>query len=97
MLTRRESKDASKFLDSITAAKQKQQLESKIDDLCRNPLPNDIGKLKGSGDAYVDCGEFRIVYGVADDGCLDVLTVGRRNDGDIYSRHDRKGRKAKKR
>lgn len=89
MLTRRYSHDAAKFIDKLDK-KQHRQIEEKLDGLCQNPTPQDMGRLRGADYAYVDQGEFRIIYDVVEDDLIDVVVVGRRNDADVYKTAQRK-------
>lgn len=89
MRTLRETKPATAFLDSVKTPKHKAQLEAKIEGLCRNPFPGDCKKMSDRIDRYrVDCGEYRIVYRVSVE-YIDVLIVGKRNDGEVYKQEKR--------
>ena len=85
------SKQATKFLQRLTE-KYRRQLSIKVVELCKNPMPQDSKKLVGKkaylGYYRADAGEFRIIYRVVND-VLEVLLIGRRNDGDIYKKFER--------
>ncbi len=80
------SKQAKKFLARL-APKQFRQLDSKVQELCNNPLPNDTKALKGGNNDYrADQGEYRIIYRF-DDTTLFVLIIDRRNDNEVYKKY----------
>jgi len=59
-LTSRASKELEKLPE-----KMRQRVSSRIEELAANPLPRDVAKLKGLGDAYrVRVGKYRILYRV---------------------------------
>lgn len=85
------SNDALSFLDSLPG-KQFKQLVTAIFDLLKTPEPHDSKRLKGYPYRRVDFGEYRIIYRVQNE-CLQILIVGKRNDGEVYKELSRKGKK----
>jgi mRNA-degrading endonuclease RelE of RelBE toxin-antitoxin system len=72
------------FLDTLPA-KQKSQIAIKILQLFNDPRPNDSIKLKGGKDDYrTDIGEYRILYSFSATTGVQILKVGKRNDGEVY-------------
>ncbi|WP_431206716.1 type II toxin-antitoxin system RelE family toxin [Burkholderia cepacia] len=67
-------------------AKQYRQVVSAILGLLSNPEPHDSKQLRGAtrGERRIDVGEYRVIYCV-DGENVEVLVVGKRNDGDVYS------------
>ena len=59
--------------------------------LCRDPEPGDSRALKGKLARYrrADIGAYRIVY-LVDEDVLRIPLIGKRNDGDVYRRMERK-------
>jgi mRNA interferase RelE/StbE len=79
------SKSADDFLKSLPP-KQFKQVFTKAWELRSNPRPHDSIKLSGFDDKYrTDIGEYRIIY-TFDDTIVNVETIGKRNDGDIYKK-----------
>jgi len=85
------SRDACKFLETLPA-KQFKQVANKILKLVQNPLPSDAIKLKGDKERFrTDIGEYRIVYSSHhSDNVIEIIVVGKRNDGEIYKKANRK-------
>ena len=72
------------FLDTLPA-KQKSQIAIKILQLFNDPIPNDSIKLKGGKDDYrTDIGEYRILYSFSAATGIQIIKVGKRNDGEAY-------------
>jgi mRNA interferase RelE/StbE len=81
------TKDANDSIKTLDA-KQYRQVVQRIFDLSENPEPHDSKSLKGKTEKNqklrrVDAGEFRIIYR-HDAGVVEILVVGRRNDGKVY-------------
>ncbi|KUG27231.1 rele/stbe replicon stabilization toxin [hydrocarbon metagenome] len=81
------TKDANDSIKSLDA-KQYRQVVQRIFDLSDNPKPHDSKALKGKTEKEqkllrVDAGEFRIIYR-HDASTVEILVVGRRNDGKVY-------------
>lgn len=78
------SKTSVKFLKTLPA-KQGQQCALKIQELRKNPMSQDVKKLKGY--SYYQCtsGEFRIVFEIQND-TLEILLVDKRNDDQVYKK-----------
>lgn len=76
------SSQAIKFLKKVSG-KPAKQIKRKIEDLCRNPYPQDSSKLVGYDFHRVDSGEYRIIYAV-NDHVLEIRIVGKRNDDEAY-------------
>ncbi len=81
------TKDANDSMKSLDA-KQYRQVVQRIFDLSENPEPHDSKALKGKTGKMqklrrVDVSEFRIVYRY-DAAVVEILVVGRRNDGKVY-------------
>jgi len=70
--------------------KQYNQLAGAILRLTKNAAPHDSRPLHGAsnGERRLDAGEYRIVYSV-EDLVIQILLVGKRNDGEIYKQFDR--------
>lgn len=72
------------FLATLPA-KQKSQIAIKILQLFNDPRPNDSIKLKGGTDDFrTDIGEYRILYSFSPLAGIQILKVGKRNDGEVY-------------
>ncbi|MBF0457970.1 MAG: type II toxin-antitoxin system RelE/ParE family toxin [Nitrospirae bacterium] len=80
--------DAVAFLDRLDA-KQFRQILKKVIELMKDPFPNDSKNLKGNQYKRVDAGEYRIIY-LADDDILKIVTIGKRNDSEVYRRLQRR-------
>lgn len=79
------SKHACKFLDKLPQ-KQALQLKTKIQDLQKNPLPQDSRTLIGFPDYHrVSVGEYRIVYR-SEKNILFISIIGKRNDDAVYKK-----------
>jgi mRNA interferase RelE/StbE len=78
------SRAALRFLDTLPP-KQFRQVARKIFMLMGDPRPHDAEALRGCEYSRVTAGEYRIIF-VVRDGALCVLTVGRRNDDEVYRR-----------
>ncbi|MBF0555393.1 MAG: type II toxin-antitoxin system RelE/ParE family toxin [Nitrospirae bacterium] len=76
--------DALSFLDKLDA-KQFRQIIKKILGLMKDPFPVDSENLKGNQYKRVDTGEYRIIY-LTDDNILKIVTIGKRNDSEVYRR-----------
>jgi mRNA interferase RelE/StbE len=76
--------DALAFLDKLDA-KQFRQIIKKVFGLMKDPLPIDSESLKGNRYKRVDAGEYRIIY-LANDNVLKIVTIGKRNDSEVYKR-----------
>lgn len=85
------SKESIKFLKSLPL-KQAKQIEKKLMEISIFPVVQDVKQLKGYANLLrVDSGEYRIIYQVEhEQNMLMVLTIGKRNDGDVYKRLKRK-------
>lgn len=72
-------------------AKQYRQVVSAILALTINPEPHDSQPLQGGsrGERRIDAGEYRIIYGVEPGQLVDILVVGKRNDGEVYKLWER--------
>ncbi|MGN8184617.1 type II toxin-antitoxin system RelE/ParE family toxin [Burkholderia sp. LS-044] len=83
------TKQALKAISKLDA-KQYRQVVSAILALLSNPEPHDSQKLRGAprGERRLDVGEYRVIYSF-DDNSVEVLVVGKRNDGDVYSAWER--------
>ncbi|WP_080419701.1 type II toxin-antitoxin system RelE family toxin [Burkholderia ubonensis] len=83
------TKQALKAISKLDA-KQYRQVVSSIFGLLSNPEPHDSQQLRGAtrGERRLDIGEYRVIYSVAEDD-VEVLVVGKRNDGDVYSTWER--------
>jgi mRNA interferase RelE/StbE len=83
------SRDAQNFLVGLQP-KQFKQVGSRILALQKEPFPNDAKHLSGyPGYRRIDCGEYRVCYGV-EDGIVRITVIGKRNDDDVYRRLSRK-------
>ena len=84
------NRDASHFIGKLQP-KQSKQVIRKIQDLTKEPYPQDSRPLKdiSGGWLRVDSGEFRIIYRVEGNTCY-VLAVGKRNDDEVYRKLARK-------
>lgn len=78
------ARPARKFLERLTDASQRTRFERIIDGLAVNPRPGGCVQLHGMRGAYrVRVGSFRILYQVADDRLLVLVTeIGPR--GQVY-------------
>ena len=76
------------FLEGLPG-KQFKQVAGTMFGLLKNPEPQDSSALKGYPYRRVDFGEYRIVYQVQDED-LQILVVGKRNDGEVYKKLARK-------
>lgn len=83
------TKDALKTWNSLDA-KQYKQVGKTVINILSNPEPHDSQQLKGApnGERRVDIGEYRVVYSVVDD-TIEILVIGKRNDGQVYKRWER--------
>lgn len=81
------SKPAAKFLVRLPP-KQRRQVVFKIESLREDPYPHDSKQLKGYPFFRADVGEYRIIY-IVEGPVLQILVVGKRNDGDVYRRMER--------
>jgi len=52
-------------------------------------IPADSQAVRGSHYRRVDQGEYRIVYDIVED-TINIVMIGKRNDGEVYARLDRK-------
>ncbi|MBM3610862.1 MAG: type II toxin-antitoxin system RelE/ParE family toxin [Alphaproteobacteria bacterium] len=80
-------KRAIKFIKTLPP-KHQRQLKDYILSFQQQPKPHDSQTLKGYK-PYMrgDCGEYRIVYRVAEEKqVVYVILVGKRNGGEIYQR-----------
>lgn len=79
------SKSADNFI-KLLPPKQFKQVFTKVWDLRGNPRPHDSIKLSGFDHKYrADVGEYRVIY-TFDDAIVNIETIGKRNDGDVYKR-----------
>ncbi len=76
------SKQALKFVADLPP-KQFRQVLKKALSLLENPLPHDSKNLEGGLLKRADIGEYRIIYEL-ENGCLNILLTGKRNDGEVY-------------
>jgi mRNA interferase RelE/StbE len=83
------TRQALKAFDNLDA-KQYRQVVSSVLALLKNPEPHDSQPLRGAarGERRLDVGEYRIVYCV-DSETVEVLVVGKRNDGEVYKQWGR--------
>lgn len=81
-------KQAEKFISALPS-KQQRQIATALISLQQNILPQDSKKLQGYDYYRVDCGEYRIIYNF-DEAAVSVYIVGKRNDGDVYRKLQRK-------
>lgn len=81
-------KQAEKFISALPP-KQQRQIATALISLQQNILPQDSKKLQGYDYYRVDCGEYRIIYNF-DEAAVSVYIVGKRNDGDVYRKLQRK-------
>lgn len=82
------SKQAESFIEKLQA-KQKRQIAQKLLSLLDNPKPQDVKKMRASGDYYrVDVGEYRIIYTI-DGLIIYIFVIGKRNDDDVYRKFSR--------
>ncbi len=81
-------KQAVKFITALPQ-KQQQQIAKTLLALQSNKTPQDAKKLQGYDYYRVDVGEYRIIY-YWDTETIFVYIIGRRNDGDVYRKLDRK-------
>jgi mRNA interferase RelE/StbE len=56
---------------------------NKVLSMLENPFPNDSKNIVGSLLRRTDIGEYRIIYEL-ENGCLNVMLIGKRNDGEVY-------------
>ncbi len=87
------SKETQKFLFNLSQKKHLLQIKHKLELLQQEPFPQDSKALRGDlfGMHRVDVGEYRIIYKVINaDSLLQILLIGKRNDGDVYKRMSRK-------
>lgn len=80
---------AKDFLDQLDS-KRFRQVVKKIFSLMENSRPPDSRPLQGYPFSRADIGEYRIIYR-AEERCLKVALVGKRNDDEVYKRLSRKG------
>ncbi len=85
----RMTKQALKACQSLDA-KQYRQVVSAVLGLLTNPEPHDSQAMRGAsrGERRLDVGEYRVVYAIASD-VVEILVVGKRNDGDVYKQWER--------
>lgn len=76
------SKQALNFVADLSP-KQFRQVLRKTLSLLENPFPHDSINLEGSSLKRADIGEYRIIYALENE-CLNILLIGKRNDGEIY-------------
>ncbi|WP_250482094.1 type II toxin-antitoxin system RelE/ParE family toxin [Caballeronia sp. NCTM5] len=83
------TKQALKACQSLDA-KQYRQVVSAVLGLLTNPEPHDSQAMRGAsrGERRLDVGEYRVVYAIASD-VVEILVVGKRNDGDVYKQWER--------
>ncbi len=81
-------KQAAKFIVGLPS-KQQRQIATALISLQQNIQPHDAKKLHGYEYFRVDCGEYRIIYNW-DDTTIYVYIIGKRNDGDVYRKLQRK-------
>ena len=74
-----------KFLDRLQL-KPALQLKGKLQELRKNPLPQDSRVLIGYPHyRRVTVGEYRIIYSVEKDALL-IFLIGKRNDDEVYKK-----------
>ena len=79
------SKQSNRFLNSLSQ-KQFSQIDKKINQLKKDPLPNDNILLKGRKNSKfhrVTVGEYRIIYNF-DEINLFIIIIEKRNDNEAY-------------
>ena len=81
-------KQATKFV-GVLPPKQQRQIATALISLQQNTKPQDSKKLQGYDYYRVDCGEYRIIYNF-DETIVSVYIIGKRNDGDVYRKLQRK-------
>lgn len=81
-------KQAVKFIKNLPP-KQQRQIAAALILLQQNNQPQDAKKLQGYDFYRVDCGEYRIIYSW-DDVVVSVYIIGKRNDGDVYRKLQRR-------
>ncbi|QQR65226.1 type II toxin-antitoxin system RelE/ParE family toxin [Candidatus Kaiserbacteria bacterium] len=81
-------KQVAKFVVGLPP-KQQRQIAAALISLQENNLPQDAKKLQGYPYYRIDCGEYRIIYNW-DDVMINVYVIGKRNDGDVYRKFQRK-------
>jgi mRNA interferase RelE/StbE len=81
-------KQATKFILTLPP-KQQRQIASALISLQQNIQPQDAKKLHGYEYYRIDSGEYRIIYDW-DDSAVRVYIIGKRNDGDVYRKLQRK-------
>ncbi len=81
-------KQATKFILTLPP-KQQRQIASALISLQQTIQPQDAKKLHGYEYYRIDCGEYRIIYDW-DDTAIRVYIIGKRNDGDVYRKLERK-------
>lgn len=78
------SKASVKFLKTLPV-KQGQQCALKIQELRKNPISQDVKKLKGYPYYRCTSGEFRIIFEIQNE-TLEVILVEKRNDDRLYKK-----------
>ena len=82
------SKKVPKYIKTLLPKHQKQIIKNIL--VLQNEVqPQDSKKLKGFEYYRIDSGEYRIIYSWSDSTVF-VLLVGKRNDGDVYKKLNRK-------
>ena len=84
MLNLNLGKPAKRYLEKLPP-KHFRQIDRKIEELRRQPFPQDSKLLSGCDLYRVDSGEYRIVYKVIGE-ILYVPLIGKRNDDEVYKR-----------
>ncbi len=82
------TRTALKFLTDLQA-KQFKQVAGKILSLLTDPAPPDSLVLSDGVSRRADIGEYRIIYRF-DQECVYVDLIGKRNDDEVYRRHERR-------
>lgn len=82
------SRDAEKFLPRLPL-KHGRQIAQALLRLQEDPAPHDSQPLRGYSFLRLDVGEYRIIYEITSD-FINVLLIGKRNDGEIYKKLKRK-------
>ncbi len=82
------TKAALKFLADLQA-KQFKQVAAKVLSLLSDPVPADSAALSDGVSRRADVGEYRIIYRFDAD-CVYVDLIGKRNDDEVYRRHERR-------
>lgn len=78
------SRKVAKYLKKLPPKQAKQALK-KIMALRETPFPNDSKKLVNYSFHRVDIGEYRLIYYVKKN-VLNLVLLGKRNDGEIYKK-----------